>query len=186
MKTLTAGPSGSRGRQCIVIEHGSASPYRVPPAIFEETAVIAQSTSESANAFAHRVLSRIAAMERLGRRFQTMAVLTAERHDRASKAARRLIVLALAAHVRAFGQPAELVLRSRPSATDDERRELLELAGEATESTSALSVKVKFDELLPVSGRRRSGVFARSACGDASNTRTLFARTVRRRWPEAT
>lgn len=156
----------------------------MPPAMVDQTVLIAQSTSESPNAFAQRVLSRIAALERMRRHFQTIVVLLAERRDSASRAARRLIVLALAAHLRARGGPATLALRSRPSASADERRELLELAGELTEFPSALSVKVTFDEPWPGSARGRSGIFPRSTRGDSSKSVPRSPTT--RRWPEAT
>lgn len=138
-------PSSDSGRaRCIVVESGGTPSPPMTAEVFDETAIVAQASGEASAAFSGRVLSHIATAESLERQFQASSFFTGERCDDASAAARRLITLGFAAHVRAHGQPAELVLVSRPSATAAERSELLQLAGEAMATTRTLHVTVIF------------------------------------------
>lgn len=132
---------------------------------FDETIAVAQMQGEPATLFAQRALARIASIERSGRHFESMAVLAGGRSDAGSKAARRLIVLGLSSHARAIGQPAELLLHAYAHASVQERSELLELVGEATDVSGSLSVRLCFGEPPAERPVRRSGVFPKPVQG---------------------
>jgi hypothetical protein len=104
-------PSPDRVR-CIVIESGA--PALTPSSDgFDETIVVTQTAGELPAVFAQRVMARVAGVERSRRYLESLTLLTGDRHDPASIAARRLIVLGLAAHARAQGRSSELLLRRR-------------------------------------------------------------------------
>jgi hypothetical protein len=148
--------------QCIVIESGSSPLAESNAEGFDETVAIAQLAGECPALFAQRILARIASVERSHRHFEAITLLTNEQYDRRSKAARQLIILGLSAHARAHGQPVELTILAPATSTSDERAELLQLAGEATEASPTLLVRLRFGERLATRMERRSGVFPKS------------------------
>jgi hypothetical protein len=144
--------------RCVVVESGSGQPTRADG--FDETVVIAQMRDEAPLAFAQRVIERIAAVERSGRRFESAAVLAGEQRDRAAQAARRLVVLALSAHARARGGMSELTLASVDGAEPGRSAELFQLTEElmALPNAEAIPVRVRFG--LAIAGaQRQSGIF---------------------------
>jgi hypothetical protein len=150
--------------RCIVVESGSDCFAQRNAEGFDETIAIAQMAGEQPAVFAERTLARIAGVERSGRHFDSILVLTGDARDVASHAARRGVVLGLSAHARAHGQPTELLLQAQAEANVRQRTELLELVGEVTESAGAISVRLCFGESSP-SAPPRSGVFAKPVPG---------------------
>jgi hypothetical protein len=148
--------------RCVVVESGSAFLQRTAEG-FDETVAIAQLPGERPAVFAQRTMARIAGVERSGRHFESLTILTGDHSDAASRAARRLVVLGLSAHARAHGEAAELLLQARAHASVEERCELMELVGEVTEASDAVSVRLCFGESSQKA--RQSGVFAKPVRG---------------------
>jgi hypothetical protein len=144
---------------CIVVESGASS---LTPASdgFDETIVVTQTTGESSAVFARRLMARIAGVERRRRHFESLTLLTGDRHDWASIAARRLIVRRLAAHARASGGSCELLLKASPNSGPETRAELLEVLEEVLSTLNGESVPVRlvFGPGMPPEPARRSDV----------------------------
>lgn len=144
--------------RCIIIEPGAAP---LAPACdgFDETVVVTQTAGEPPAVFAERVMARIAGVERSRQNFESLTFLTGDRHDWAAKAARRLIVLGLAAHARAHGGSSELLLKASPQARPETRAELLGLIDEvlATSDGTPVPVRLVFGAEPPPPPR--SGIF---------------------------
>lgn len=159
-------PSQERLR-CIVVERGSAPFAQRSSEGFDETVAIAQLPGEPPALFAQRAMARIAGVERSGRHFESLTLLTGRERDAASRAARRLVVLGLSAHAKAQGRSAELLLQGHVDASTQQRSELLQLVGEVTESSETASVRLCFGESPGQRPERRSGVFAKVVQGPA-------------------
>ncbi len=144
-----------------MVESGSGSFAQGSGEGFDETIAIAQMPGELPAIFARRAMARIAGVERSRRHFESLTYLMGRAGDDASRAARRSLVLGLSAHAKTQGLSAELVLRGRADASLEERSDLLELVGEVTESSDAVSVRVYFGEVSRPRLERRSGVFAK-------------------------
>jgi hypothetical protein len=157
--SLRSQPSPERIR-CIVIESG-ASALTSAAGGFDETVVITQTAGELPAVFAQRVMARIAGIERSRRHFDSLTILTGDRRDWASKAARRLIVLGLAAHARAHGGASELLLHASLKAGPEARAELLGLTEEVLAQTKGapLPVRLVFGPARPAEPAPRSGIF---------------------------
>jgi hypothetical protein len=153
--------------RCIVMERGSSPLVERSAEGFDETIAIAQAPGELPAVFAQRAMARIAGIERSGRHFESITVMTSARGDAACRAARRLIVLGLSAHARTLGQAAELLLQAQADAGLEERSELLELVGEVTEASGGISVRLCFVEPPRARPAPRSGVFAKPQRGQA-------------------
>lgn len=150
-------PTNERIR-CVVIESGSGRPTQADG--FDETLVVAQMRDEAPLAFAERVIDKIAAIERSGRRFESATVIAGDKHDRATQAARRLVVLALSAHARARGGMSDLTLASVGGAEPERSAELFQLAEELMQLPKADSIPVRVRFGLGVArAPRPSGVF---------------------------
>lgn len=152
---------------CVVVENGSEPFVQRDADGFDETIGIAQMAGESPASFAHRVMARIANVERSGRHFASLTLLTGRRSDAASRAARRLLALGLAAHAKTRGSYANLLLQGHADASLEERSELLELVGEVREASEAVAVRLFFGEPPTPRPARRSGVFASPVRGRA-------------------
>jgi len=152
-------PSLDRLR-CIVVESGATA---LPPPSdgFDETIVVAQMAGEPPASFARRVMARVARFERPRRHFESLSLLTGNRHDWPSIAARKLIVLGLAAHARAQGGMPELLLKAPPQASPNARAALCGLIEEVmgTSTDPSVPVRLLFDGESPQSRAQRSGIF---------------------------
>ena len=133
---------------------------------FDHTLVIAQMQDESPGAFAERTLERIAGVERSGRRFDAVTILAGDHHDGPAQAARRRIVLSVAAHLLP-NRGAKLTLRAARETAPDDRAELLDLAADVMgyrgldadeAAVEPVGVRLCFDE-GGTEPRRRSGTF---------------------------
>jgi hypothetical protein len=153
--------------RCIVVECGSGPFAQSRADGFDETIAIAQMPGELPAIFAQRAMARIAGVERSGRHFESLTVLTGRQGDAASRAARRLVVLGLSAHAKGQSHPAELLLQVHADASVQERSELLELVGEVTEASQAVSVRLCFGQTSSPPPAPRSGVFAKPLRGQA-------------------
>jgi hypothetical protein len=147
--------------RCIVVEIGSEPLAQRGADGFDETIAIAQMPGELPIHFAQRALARIAGVERSGRHFESLTLLTGRRGDAASRAARRLVVLGLSAHAGAQNSSTELLIQGHADASVQERSELFDLVGEVTEASKAVSVRLCFDSASSPRAARRSGVFAK-------------------------
>lgn len=159
-------PSQERLR-CIVVERGSEPFAQQSADGFDETIAIAQMPGELPAVFAQRVMGRLAGVERSGRHCESLTLLTGRQDDAASRAARRLLVLGLSAHANSKDQSTELLLQGHADASAQARGELLELVGEVTEASGAVSVRLCFGESSSPRPARRSGVFAKPLRGQA-------------------
>ncbi len=144
--------------RCVVLERGAGR--LTEAAGFDETIVVAQMQGESPLAFAHRVIERIASMDRSGRSFESATLLVGSRDDRPAKAARRLMALALSAHARARDDFSELTLAAVDETTPEGRAELLGLAEElmAQPNSSCVPVRVRLGSGATET-ERKSGIF---------------------------
>ncbi len=151
--------------RCVVLESGSLLLTDTDAENFDHTIVIAQMQDEPPAAFAERTLERVAGLERSGRRFEAATILTGNHHDGPAQAARRRIVLSLAAHL--LPTPgAKLTLRAARDTAPDDRAELLDLAADVMGyrgsdddgSIEPVGVRLCFDE-GGAEPRRRSGTF---------------------------
>lgn len=152
----------SPGRvRCVVLERGATPLTQLGSDEFDQTIVIAQMGGEAPLAFAQRATSRIASLERSKRPFESATLLTGDAHDPAAKAARRLIVLGLAAAARAHGKLIELHLTAPPKAGQQVRAELLGLVEEiwASSGGKPIPVRLRFGAQLDAPDAPRSGVF---------------------------
>jgi|SRR6478752_3840824 len=149
--------------RCVVLEAGSLPLTDSDAEGFDQTIVIAQMQGELPALFAQRTLERLASVERSGRRLEAATLLTGDRHDPASSAARRLIAMGLSASARAHGpgHVAKLTLYAPPKFCSQQCAELLGLAEEVTALGQGehVPVRVRFDEESPAPSRRRSGFF---------------------------
>lgn len=132
-----------------MVESGSSPLPRAQAGDFDETVAITQLADEPPAAFAGRALSRIASVERSQRLFEAITVLTGPRQDAGGRSGRRALVLGLSTLANRRGRALELLLQARGQASDDERCELLQLAGEATEASRTLVVTLRFAEQDP-------------------------------------
>jgi hypothetical protein len=157
--SLRARPSPERIR-CIVVESGAAALTSAADG-FDETVVITQTGGDPPAVFAQRVMARIAGIERSRRHFDSLTILTGDRNDWASKVARRLIVLGLAAHACAHVGTPELLLKASLKAGPEMRAELLGLTEEvlAQAQGAPLPVRLVFGADLPPEPAPRSGIF---------------------------
>jgi hypothetical protein len=155
---LRSRPSADRVRG-IVVESG-ASALTADSEGFDETVVVTQTAGELPAIFAQRVTARLAGVERSRRRFASLTVLTGDRSDAPAIAARRLIVLGLAAHAAAHGGSAELLLKAPPLAGPEMHAELLGLIEEvmATSPAEAVPIRLVFAARQP-EPETRSGIF---------------------------
>jgi hypothetical protein len=155
----------SRGRRarvrCVIVESGANLLAETLADGFDETIGVAQTQGEPPLAFVQRAMARIEFVERSGKRFESAMLLTGGSHDRASKAARRLLVLGVAAQAGAYGALSELTLIADGDAASETRAEMLELAEEVTASPNAelVPVRVRFGAPTPAVRERRSGIF---------------------------
>lgn len=152
-------PATNRAR-CIVVESGASA---LTPAAddFDETVVVTQTSGELPAVFAQRVMARVAGIERSRRHFESLTLLAGDRNDRASKAARRLIVLGLAAHARAHEGVCELLVGASPKVGPDARDELLGLVEEVLAASHGrhLPVRLVFGTESPQEAACPSGIF---------------------------
>lgn len=154
---LRSQPCSDRVR-CIVVESGAAALTRSSDG-YDETIVVTQTAGELPAIFAQRVMARVAGVERSRRHLASLTLLTGDRRDPASIAARRLIVLGLVAHARAHGHSPELLLKASSKAGPETRAELLGLIEEVTTSNERpFPVRLVFAPPQPPS-EARSGIF---------------------------
>jgi len=150
MKSLvpqsTRTPQNSERLRCLVIESGSAPLGSVHAETFDQTIAVTQMSGEQPTAFAQRAMAKIAAVERSGRQFAELTLLTGTYSDVASREARRLLELGLSMHARSVGGWAELVLSAPEQLDPAQRSELFELAEEimATAPSSGLPIRISF------------------------------------------
>lgn len=151
--------------RCIVVEDGGPGLSHERCDDFDETVAIAQLPGEMPVQFAQRTLAKIANVERSGRHFEALALLTSHRQDGAAQAARRLIVLGLSNHAQARGASATLLVQAHDDADDAARRQLLELVGEVTESSAhaGMAVRLRFGQPPTREPEPKSGVFFAAA-----------------------
>jgi hypothetical protein len=150
MKSLVAKcaryPKNSERLRCLVVESGSTPLASIRPEAFDQTILVTQMSGEQPTAFAQRAMAKIAAVERSGRQFAELTLLTGSLSDVASRAARRLLVLGLSTHARAVGSLAELVLSAPEQLDSHQRSELFELAEEimATAPSGGMPIRISF------------------------------------------
>jgi hypothetical protein len=153
---------GALRLRCIVVESGAAA-LTPPSAGFDETIVVTQTADELPALFAQRVLARIANAERFHRHFESLTLLTGDRDDSASYAARRLILLGLAAHGRTGGGSPELLLCASPWLAAERRLELLGLVEEVLASKERpVPVRLVFGAQPLPESELGSGIFAKA------------------------
>jgi hypothetical protein len=176
MNSLTNGgllPARSHADRvrCIVVEAGASWLTPVSDG-FDETIVVTQTAGELPAVFAQRVMARVAGVERAHRRLESLSLLMGDRQDRASIAARRLIVLGLAAHARAHGGASELLLKASAKASTEARAELLGLVEEVmtTSNGQPVPVRLVFDDQRPTA-ETRSGIFPAVSMSGEHRTR---------------
>jgi hypothetical protein len=156
--------------RCVVVESGASGLRQAGG--FDETVVVAQMRGEPPFAFAQRVTEKIATVERSGRHFESATVLAGDQRDRASKAARRLVVLALSAHARARGGMSELALVSAAEGWPERSAELLGLAEELMVLPNADSVPVRVRFRAGVAPEDQpSGIFPAVGASKAQSVR---------------
>jgi len=145
----------------LVVEQGASPMRRDGSDEFDETLVVAQLPTESPSAFAHRILERLALAERAGRHFEAAVLLTGRHHDALASAARRLLVLGLAAHGASHATPCALQLDALPSASAHAREALLALVEEvaSVNERGAAPVRLCFGATGPTSSEPTSGTF---------------------------
>jgi hypothetical protein len=152
--------SNSRRRRLIVMERGSSTFARDSLDEFDETVAVTQLHGERPDDFAKRVLRRIAGAERSGQNFQAAMLMAGKADDDATRAARRMIALAISAHAKLSGIRPEVVLMASPDASPDARARLLELVDELVCGAEGepLPVRLCFSDTKPAA-ELRSGVF---------------------------
>lgn len=130
-RVLPSSPRSFRRRRLIIIEREAPSITCTGDKSFEDAVVVSQLPEETSSEFARRALHRIAQAERTGRPFQEAYLCTAATDESATRAARRLITLGIAAHADATHSLNELVLCA-PSEVDYAQRDaLVRLADDA-------------------------------------------------------
>ncbi|RYZ06124.1 MAG: hypothetical protein EOO73_17090 [Myxococcales bacterium] len=130
-KVTRSSPRSARRRRLIIIEQDAPSITCTGDKGFEEAVVVAQLAGEHPSELAQRALHRIALAERLGQPFHEAYLCTAGTDQSATRAARRLMTLGIAAHADAAHSLNELILCA-PSAVDFTQREaLVRLADDA-------------------------------------------------------
>jgi hypothetical protein len=153
--------------RCVVIESGSLPLTDADAENFDQTLVIAQMQDEPSSAFAERTLERLVGVERSGRRFTSITLQAGNQRDAAAQAARRRIVLALAAHAQATPGFGMFTLRAAREAAPEHRAELLDLAADVMAyrggcapdaPAEPVGVRLRFDAGAPAA-RRQSGTF---------------------------
>jgi len=150
MKSLvrpsTRTPQNSERLRCLVVESGSAPLGSVHAETFDQTIAVTQMSGEQPTAFAQRAMAKIAAVERSGRQFAELTLLTGTYSDGASRAARRSLALGLSTHARSVVGLAELVLSAPEQLDSTQRSELFELVEEimATAPSDGLPIRINF------------------------------------------
>jgi hypothetical protein len=148
------GLATSRRRRLLIKELGSPPLGCQASDAFEETVVIAQTAGESAVEFAQRVLQRLASAEREARFFSFARFLAGVHYDPQTRAARRLLLLALATHLRSEAGRSSLLLEVAAAAGEQERHDLLTLLDQlvASKGRGELSVRLRFGLGSPSAG----------------------------------
>ena len=156
-------PSRSRSARvrCVIVESGSNLLAETLAGGFDETIAVTQTQDEPPLAFVRRAMARVEFIERSGKRFESAMLLTGDSHDHAAKAARRLLVLGVAAKAGAYSALSELTLVADGDAASETRTEMLELAEEVTASPNAeiVPVRVRFGAPTLAVRERPSGIF---------------------------
>jgi hypothetical protein len=136
-------------RRLLVIELGSSSVAQFSAGDFDETLAIPQLQGEQPVVFMQRVMDRIATVEQSGGAFDSAVLMTGERHDSATCAARRLLVSGLAAHARTGAELSDVVVDADASADPHARQELLELVDEllaSSDQQQPFPIRLRFNE----------------------------------------
>jgi hypothetical protein len=133
----------------VVLEHGALSPQPDADLGFEQTVIITQPVDERPEAFALRVLRRIALGEHVGRAFSEAALSASGSTEPGVVAARRSIAFAIAKHGELTGHLRELVVVAPPRCGLAARAALVDLADELLRSSAgpAIPVSLRFAPL---------------------------------------
>jgi hypothetical protein len=137
----------ARALRLVVIEEGvRAIASRVLPDGGDETVVVRQDDGEASARWAQRVIGRIAAFERSGRRIAQCLVLLAARLDRQSMASRELVLRALLQRSAATGPSSIVLVADADGAGAEQRHELLTLIETLTSEAKggSTSILVRF------------------------------------------
>jgi hypothetical protein len=130
-------------RRLVVIEKDAPSVTCQGDESREEAVVIAQLPDEAPAQLAQRVLQRIALAERTGQSFHEAFLCTSATDDSATRAARRLITLGVAAHADVAHCLDELVLCAPSDADFAQRESLVRLADDAVLAGKEKPVRVR-------------------------------------------
>jgi hypothetical protein len=147
----------------------------VPPDATDETIVVAQTSGELPANLVVRVASRLAAVERSGRKLGRAILLVGERRDSQVDASRRLMTRAFLSHMLVSG--GELVIDA-DGAEADVRHEVLSLVEELLEEFEQRAVPIRLQfRSEPPRVRRPSGVYP--VADTSRGTGVTGTRTVR-------
>ena len=145
-------------RRLLVVEGGGTVSSPDGADGYDETVALLELEGDEPADFADRVLRRLATAEHSGQGFDAVVLFVGSSADASVRAARRLIALGVAAHACASPHLSELLIVASPSAPEELRYQLLELADELVLSADQepLPVRLRFGEpkrnLTPVSG----------------------------------
>ena len=158
---LRTAPNAVR-RRLLIVESGACALSREGAERFDETVAIAQLRDEPPVELAHRVLARVASVERSYVGFDAATLFVGAATHPAAASARRLMALAVAAHAATTSRLSELVVVVASShATDELREQLLDLTDDLMlNPEQPLSVRVCF-AATQAAAEPDSGVFWR-------------------------
>ena len=111
---------------------------------FEETVAITQLAGETPADFAERTLRRIASAQRSGRHFAAAELVVGSGHDAPTRAARRLVGLAIAEHAGRWQSLSELVTVLAADAAEEVREQLVQLRNDLARASKDKPLRVRF------------------------------------------
>lgn len=143
--------SRSARRRLIIVEDRAPSMIGTSERGVAEVVVISQLPGEAAAELAQRALHRMALAERTGRPFHEAYLCTAATDESATRAARRLMTLGVAAHADSAHSLNELVLCAHSDADLAQREALVRLADDAVLAgkEKPLRVRLRFVDEAP-------------------------------------
>lgn len=151
-------------RRLVIVEQNAPSTTGTGEKSFAEAVVVSQLPGEGASELAQRALHRIALAESTGRPFHEAYLCTSATDDSATRAARRLMTLGVAAHADAAHTLNELVLCAPSDADFAQRDALVRLADDAVLAGKDKPLRVRLcflEEALPFAApRARAGIAA--------------------------
>ena len=133
-------------RRLLIVESGACALSREGAERFDETVAIAQLREEPPDELAHRVLARVASVERSQMAFDAATLFVSAATGPAAASARRLMALAIAANAARSARLNELlVVVTSPDPSDALREQLLDLVDDLRlNPDQPLSVRVCF------------------------------------------